>query len=199
MTSRVPEKLQDQLFQLLIIGSGTEIVHTGEKGRVSGCILFLQKILEDISLDQAALILVDLPESRVKGNIAEIIAQDKGKKAVHRRDLRLVQEDLLPAEMGVARIPAETGGKSLTDTLPHLRCRRPGEGHDQKSVYVQRVVSFTDQTHDPFHQNCGLAAAGGCRNKDVVVLCIQDLLLRRCKLYCHDYLPSFKTRWYSSE
>ena len=184
-------QLQDQRFQLTVVRPRTEIGNTSKKGRIFFRILFLQKVLQDLSGDHAALRGFDLSESRIQIYITEIIAQQKCKKAVHGRDLRIMQQDLLPLQMGIGWIQGKSLGQGLADPLPHLRSSCSGKGHNEQAVYIQRMLSFTHQPYDPLHKNSGLAAAGRCRHQYVMITCVQHLLLNRRKLYRHFHSPNY--------
>ena len=184
----MPAEVQDQVFQLMVIGPGAEPFRAGQKGRVLLRVLFLQKVLQHIGRKEPALGLVDLPEAGIQVDLTEIIAQKEGEKAVHGRDLGIVQEDLLPLQMGVGRIPLQSLRDRLPDPLPHLLRGGLGEGHDQEPVDIQGPVALADQADDPLDQNSRLAAAGGRRDQYVVVSCIEDLLLVPGVIESHIYL-----------
>ena len=185
MALRPAAQVCDQLLQRSIILSGAEVSGTAQKSGVGLRIFFLQEIPEHIRRNESALCGIDLPESRVQVNVTEIVAQQKGKKAVHRGDLRIVEQDLLPLQMGIARILPQARGDRLTDPLPHLCGGGPGKSYDQQPVNVRGVVPLTDQAHDALDQDGCLAAAGGRRNQNIVIARIQNLLLRGRKVDAH--------------
>ena len=185
MALRPAAQVCDQLLQRRIILPGAEICGTAQKSRVPLRVFFLQEIPEHIRLDEAALGGVDLPKSRVQVDVTEIVAQQKGEKTVHCGDLRIVEQDLLPLQVGIARILPQTRRDRLTDPLPHLCRGRPGKGHNQQPVDVRGVVPLADQAHDALDQDGGLAASGSRRDQNIVIARIQNLLLRGRKVDAH--------------
>ena len=172
---------QNECLKQPVIISGAEILHTPKKSGIFFGIFFLQEILQHISRNDLALGLVDLAESGVKIDIAEIIAQKKSTEAVDRGDLCIVEQYLLSLQMSITGIPAEPLRNCLPETLPHLGGSSSGKGHYQQPVDIKRMFALADQTDDPFDQDCGLAASGCRRDQYIVISRIQHFLLGGCK------------------
>ena len=181
-------EVRDHLLQAPVVTARTEIGGAFQKGRIRLLIAFLQKAVQDIRGHELALCLVHDPEIRIQIDLAEIIPQQIAAEAVDGRDLGVVDQSLLPAQMGVGRILPQAVRDGPGDTLPHLGGRRPGKSNDQQAVYVQRTLSFADHADDPLHQNGRLAAAGCRGDQYIMVTGFQDPCLFFSKLDCHDFL-----------
>ena len=159
MASGPAAQFQDQFLEQAVIHTGAEICGTAQECRVLPGILFLQIILQYLRGDDPALCGFDLPKARIQIDIAEIIAQQKCKKAVHGRDLGIVQEDLLALQMRVGGVQGKTCGQGFSDPLPHLGGSGPGKCHNQQAVDVKGMLPLADQPDDPLDQNSLPAAA----------------------------------------
>ena len=92
--------------------------------------------------------------------------------------------------MAVVRLLLKLLLDRLLDPLPHLRRRRPGEGHDQKAVDLQRMLPLCDHPHNPLHQNRRLPASRRGRDQQIPAAALNDLPLFPCPIDCHTYLSS---------
>ena len=75
------------------------------------------------------LTLVRHPKARIQTDIIKIVADDEQAEAVNGCDLGVVKERCLSLQMAVFRLLLKPFVNSTADPLPHLRCRRLGEGH----------------------------------------------------------------------
>ncbi len=124
-----------------------------------------------------------------------MVSQQIGAEAVDGGDLGSVQQCLLALEVAVLRILRQSFLYGSADALPHLGRCSSGKGHHQQLVDVRRhagvLGGLCHQADDPFHQDGGLAAAGGGRYEYVVISCVQHALLVYCKVHGYLYLSYY--------
>ena len=182
-------QFQDQLLKRQVIRSRTEIGGAVKEGRVFFRIFFFQKVPQHLSRYDLALCGIDLPESGIQIDITEIIAQEEGKKAVHGRDLSVVKQDFLPLQVRIGRIPGKARRERPADAFPHLRSSRSGKCHNEQTIYVKGMLPLTHKPYNTLDKNCRLAAACRRRDKNIMITCIQHLLLGGRKFYRHRLSP----------
>ena len=196
MAACLGPQFRDPVCQFLVArtGSCAKVFHAPQKCRIFFPVFVLQKVFQDFCRDQTVLRRLDLPESRVQIDLAEIIAQQKSAEAVDRSDLGIVKENFLPLKMSVARVFPESFGEGGADALPHLGCRCPGKCNHEQTVDIRRILTFRDQADDPLHKYCGLAAAGRSRDQYIVISGIQHFLLCLRKINTHNILSMLLDR-----
>ena len=84
---------------------------------------------------------------------------------MHGRDLCSVHEKQLAAQARIVRVLRHCLAQRAADALAHLRRRRVGEGHEQQTVDVHRVIRVGQSREHALDQHRGLARAGRRRDK----------------------------------
>ena len=182
---RAPVQSENPVPQLRVPDAGAEIIRAPGKFRILLRVLLLQYLREGIGQHELCLHLVHLPEPRVEIDIGKIVVQQKGTEAVDRRDLRRVEQRLLPLQMPVFRILLQPVADGLRNALPHLGCRRARECHNEQPVNIHRILLVRDQPDDALDEHRRLAASGRCGDQNVMPPRVDHLLLLCRKLYCH--------------
>ena len=116
----------------------------------------------------------------------KIISNHIETEAMNRRDLRAVYQCFLPLKPFISRILFQPFRERPADTLPHLPGCRFGKCSDQKSVHIHRMLCIRNQRKNPLYKNCCLAGTGCCRNQQIGISCINDLLLILRPCHTHD-------------
>ena len=102
-----------------------------------------------------------------------------------RIDLGMMKKGLLTLKMIVVRILLNGPLQRLSDPLPHLPGRRPGERHDQQLVHVDRLLRIHHPGKDPLYKNRRFSGTG-CRAYQKVFSSQADhLLLFSGPFYSH--------------
>jgi hypothetical protein len=104
-----------------------------------------------------------------------------------------VEQDFLPLQMCIGRIPGQTRGQGTPYALPHLCGGSSGEGHDKQPVNIQWMFPFTHKLYDPLDKDSSFTAASRCRNQYIVPPRIQHFLLGGRKLYRHITLRIYQS------
>ena len=111
-------------------------------------------------------------------------------KAVNGGNLSLGNQGCLKPQMLILRVLLKLFFHRLPNSLTHLRSSRIGEGHYQKLVNIQGMISLAYHSNDTFHQYGRLSAASCCRYQKISVSALNHLKLPLSPCHCHlSHLP----------
>ena len=169
--------LLHQLPQPVVGAPRSVDLRKAQEGLVSLLVFFLQDLRQDIVPHQLELSLVRHPEARIQGQKLVILLDEVLADAVYGGDAGPGKQGLLEPEPAVLRVLPDGLPKGRSDPFPHLLCRSPGKGHDQKTVHGYRILRIRQHPEDPRHQHRSLSASCRCGYQQIFMLRIYDLLL----------------------
>ena len=159
-------KLQYQIFQSPVITAKAKAVRQLDLPGRHIRIKFLQHPGQHPLAQQLRLPLVQNPEIRRQSPLVsqiqqvDVFPQQGGTESINGFDIRLINQQLLTLEVPVSRLRRHTVPQLLGDPLAQLGSGGAGIGDNKEIV---QVCLFLPQypPEQTFHQDAGLAAAGG--------------------------------------
>ncbi len=84
-------------------------------------------------------------------------------------NLRIVDQSLLPLQVGIVRLAPDGLFYGCAYALPHFRRSGIGESHNKEAVYVHRICRIGNPLDNPFYQHSRFSAPGRCGYQEVTV------------------------------